>query len=174
MPHAGRDRSRPAPGEEDSATLSSFYPTRALGVRPGWRQRLDRFRGRAHRVRTCAATPASLGHRRLQPLVRGPAPTPASSIADARSAMPRRRGPRAPARRVLRARSPRRRAAPSARPFDLKQVVAALALQRGSSRCRPAKARRSLCVMPASLNALGGRGVHVLTFKPGAALTPAG
>jgi len=51
------------------------------------------------------------------------------------------------------------------RPFD-EQVLAALALQRGAVvEMQTGEGKTLAAVMPAFLNALGGRGVHVLTFN---------
>ena len=111
--------------------------------------------------------PSLSRHRRARARRARPCPTPACSIADARSAIgPAAASPRARLRAEFfaLAREASRRAL-GLRPFDV-QVVAALALDAGRIvEMQTGEGKTLAAVMPAALNALGGRGVHVLTFN---------
>jgi len=140
--------------------------TRALGVRPGWRQRLDRIRGTPveYDLRRHAAGLAAINA--LEPSC--------SALSDAavleRGRTLRDRARAGEPRDRLRAecfalvREAGRRAL-GERAFD-EQVVAALALDEGRIvEMQTGEGKTLAAVMPASLNGLLGRGVHVLTFN---------
>jgi preprotein translocase subunit SecA len=140
--------------------------TRALGVRPGWRTRLDRARGSTiefdlrrfgPELAAIAALDApcrALGDAVI--LERGLALRARALAGESRDALrvPLYALVREAARRVL-----------GERPFD-EQVVAALALDAGRVvEMQTGEGKTLAATMPAALNALDGRGAHVLTFN---------
>jgi preprotein translocase subunit SecA len=144
----------------------SSVPVRALGVGHGWRTRFQRARGSTVEFDLSrfgpelAAISAEDGACRAIPdavlLARGRALRDRARAGEARTAL------RVPLFALVREAARRRL---GERPFD-EQIVAALALDEGGIvEMQTGEGKTLAATMPAALNALEGRGVHVLTFN---------
>ena len=157
--------------EKRSRRESCRYPTAGITVQNtiGWRQRLAQSSGLAGRVRPARLRPAARRDQLASAL-----DVEQLSDGETRGASARRfvdAGRRATrwnrsAPRSLRSRARPSRRALGLRPFDVQVARRARARsRRTSSKCRPARARRSPPSCRRRCTRSTGRGVHVLTFN---------